>query len=232
MLSSPPVKCFKDGRFEMHRTKDPVSGNPELLPAPSRPALAAKPVEWQAKRLTDLCLAISTLILLLPLFIVIAILIKIDSSGPIIFKQRRIGQNGKSFEIFKFRTMNVGTPDLPTDQMLKLPSQITRVGAFLRTSSLDELPQIFNVLKNDMSFVGPRPALYNQLSLTDMRKKHGVLDMLPGITGWAQVNGRDELPDQVKVEYDSWYCKNWNYFLDWKILIMTIAAVVTKHGAK
>lgn len=213
-------------------TKAPASASSELSGPPAAPAHPIKNAELFAKRLTDISLALITLTVFLPLVAIIAILIKIDSSGPVIFKQKRFGKNGKFFEIFKFRTMRIDTPDLPTDQMLKLPSPVTRVGRFLRTSSLDELPQIFNVLKNDMSFVGPRPALYNQLSLTEMRKEQGVLEMPPGITGWAQVNGRDELPDEVKVKYDAWYCKNWSYFLDWKILIMTVATVVTKRGAK
>ena len=127
--------------------------------------------------------------------------------------------------------MFYGTPDVPTDQMLKLPSPITKVGAFLRKTSLDELPQLVNVLKGEMSLVGPRPALYNQTELTAMRQESGVLRFPPGITGWAQVNGRDELPDNVKVEADKWYCDHWNYWLDWQIIFSTFGAVVSKRGA-
>jgi O-antigen biosynthesis protein WbqP len=184
-----------------------------------------------AKRLTDLIISASALVVLAPLLIFIALAIKLDSKGPIIFKQRRVGQNGEFFEIYKFRTMRTGTPDLPTDQMLKLPSPITRVGNFLRKTSLDELPQLFNVLAGQMSLVGPRPALYNQLELTERRKDEGVLKFLPGITGWAQVNGRDELPDEVKVKADKWYCDHWSYWLDLRIIFMTFGAVFSKKGA-
>jgi O-antigen biosynthesis protein WbqP len=166
-----------------------------------------------------------------PALLAIAIAIKLDSNGPIVFKQKRVGLDGHLFEIYKFRTMFFGTPDLPTDQMLKLPSPITKVGNLLRKTSLDELPQLLNVLKGEMSLVGPRPALYNQTELTSMRKQAGVLTFLPGITGWAQVNGRDELPDDVKVEADKWYCEHWNYWLDWQIIFSTFGAVVSKRGA-
>jgi O-antigen biosynthesis protein WbqP len=183
------------------------------------------------KRITDFSLCLGAAIALAPLLAVVAIAIKLDSSGPVIFKQKRVGTNGRFFNIYKFRTMRTGTPDLPTDQMLKLPSPITRVGQILRKTSLDELPQIFNVLKNDMSIVGPRPALYNQTQLTEMRQNAGVLRFPPGITGWAQVNGRDELPDDVKVKMDKWYCDNWNYLLDWKVIFMTFQAVISRRGA-
>lgn len=166
-----------------------------------------------------------------PALVFIALAIKLDSPGPIIFKQKRVGLDGEFFEIYKFRTMRFGTPDLPTDQMLKMPSPITKVGAILRKTSLDELPQLFNVLLGQMSIVGPRPALYNQTELTKLREANGVLKFPPGITGWAQVNGRDELPDDTKVELDRWYCDNWNYFLDWRIIFSTFSAVLSKRGA-
>jgi O-antigen biosynthesis protein WbqP len=183
------------------------------------------------KRLTDILLAVSALFFLAPLLVLLSIAIKIDSSGPAFFTQKRVGVNGKLFDILKFRTMFYGTPDLPTDQMLKLPSPITRTGKFLRATSLDELPQLLNVLKGDMSIVGPRPALYNQTELTAKREKRGVLRFPPGITGWAQTHGRDELADDAKVEYDAWYCHNWTYFLDWKIIFSTIHAVASRRGA-
>jgi len=184
-----------------------------------------------AKRLTDIFISVSALLGFAPLLAIIAVLIKLDSNGPVIFKQRRVGQDGEFFEIYKFRTMRIGTPDLPTDQMLKLESPITRVGSFLRKTSLDELPQLFNVLAGQMSLVGPRPALYNQVELTEKRKSEGVLRFPPGITGWAQVNGRDELPDDVKVKADKWYCEHWNYWLDWRIIFLTFGAVFSKKGA-
>jgi O-antigen biosynthesis protein WbqP len=184
------------------------------------------------KRVTDLSLSTGAALAFALPMLIIALAIKLDSSGPVIFQQRRVGKSGKHFNIYKFRTMRIGTPDLPTDQMLKLPSPITKIGQLLRLTSLDELPQIFNVVKNDMSIVGPRPALYNQTQLTEMRQSAGVLRFAPGITGWAQVNGRDELPDDVKVKMDKWYCDNWNYFLDWKIIFMTFQTVISRRGAK
>jgi O-antigen biosynthesis protein WbqP len=183
------------------------------------------------KRVTDVAISGASALLLLPVMAGIAIAIKLDSPGPILFKQRRVGTNGDYFEIFKFRTMRIGTPDLPTDEMLKLPSPVTRVGRLLRATSLDELPQLFNVLLGHMSLVGPRPALYNQTQLTAMRQSCGILRFPPGITGWAQINGRDELPDDVKVELDKWYCDNWHYWLDWKILFSTFSAVASRRGA-
>jgi O-antigen biosynthesis protein WbqP len=183
------------------------------------------------KRLTDFILCLGAITCLSPLFVFLLILIPIDSKGDPIFRQRRVGRGGKFFEIYKFRTMHTGTPDLPTDQMLLLPSPITRVGKILRQYSLDELPQLVNVLMGQMSLVGPRPALYNQTELTAKRQAAGVLNFPPGITGWAQVNGRDELPDDVKVEADKWYCDHWTYWLDWRILFSTFGAVLSKRGA-
>jgi O-antigen biosynthesis protein WbqP len=183
------------------------------------------------KRLTDLLLSVSLLILVAPLFLLIIILIRLDSPGPAIFRQRRIGLAGKLFEIYKFRTMYQGTPDLPTDQMQRLPSPVTRIGAILRKTSLDELPQLINVACGNMSLVGPRPALYNQTELTVKRMANGVLEFPPGITGWAQINGRDELSDDLKVEADKWYCENWTYWLDWQIIFSTFKAVLSNRGA-
>jgi O-antigen biosynthesis protein WbqP len=183
------------------------------------------------KRLTDLTISTASVLSLLPLLALLAVAIKVDSKGPVIFRQKRVGRDGSFFEIYKFRTMRSGTPDLPTEQMLLLPSPVTSVGSFLRRTSLDELPQLFNVLKGEMSLVGPRPALYNQTALTAMRQDAGVLRFLPGITGWAQVNGRDELPDDVKVAADKWYCDNWSYWLDWQIIFSTFGAVLSKRGA-
>lgn len=184
------------------------------------------------KRITDFFISFFALCAFAPVMMLVAIAIKLDSAGPIIFKQKRVGLNGQLFEIYKFRTMRTGTPDLPTDQMVKLPSPITRTGAFLRKTSLDELPQLWNVITGQMSIVGPRPALYNQEALTQMREAAGVLLFPPGITGWAQVNGRDDLPDEEKVKADKWYCDHWHYFLDWKIIFMTFGAVFSSRGNK
>lgn len=189
------------------------------------------PAGMFCKRMTDLAVSLVSLILLAPLMALIACAIKIDSPGPAFFRQRRVGLNGEHFEIYKFRTMFLDTPDIPTDQMLQLPSPVTRVGRLLRKTSLDELPQLIDVLRGEMSLVGPRPALYNQAELTALRTAHGVLRFPPGITGWAQINGRDELPDDVKVALDTWYCENWTYWLDWKIVFRTIRAVLSRRGA-
>lgn len=183
------------------------------------------------KRCTDILLSVLLLFFLSPLFLLTAVFICLDSRGPAIFRQKRIGQNGELFEIYKFRTMYLGTPDLPTDQMQKLPSRITRVGALLRKTSLDELPQLINVALGNMSLVGPRPALYNQTELTTKRLAQGILSFPPGITGWAQINGRDQLSDDLKVEADKWYCQNWTYWLDWQIIFSTFKAVLSNRGA-
>ena len=192
---------------------------------------ASRQLELTLKRITDVFISLTAVVGTSPALLAIAVAIKLDSPGPIIFKQKRVGLDGQLFEIYKFRTMRFGTPDVPTDQMLKLPSPITRVGAVLRKTSLDELPQLFNVLKGEMSLVGPRPALYNQTALTAMRLESGVLRFFPGITGWAQVNGRDELPDSEKVAAYTWYCDNWSYWLDWQIIFSTFSAVLSKRGA-
>lgn len=188
--------------------------------------------ELALKRTTDVILSGVSLFGFLPVLAVIWFAVKVDSPGPALFRQQRVGLNGELFEILKFRTMHVGAPNISTEMMLKMgATPVTRVGKILRKLSLDELPQLLNVLRGDMSIVGPRPALYNQYELTALREKAGVLRMLPGITGWAQVNGRDDLSDEEKVEYDRWYCQNWRYWLDWEIIIKTIAVVFDRRGA-
>lgn len=198
---------------------------------PSRQVAGLPETELTLKRLTDFALSLAALMALAPVMLVCALAIKLDSPGPVIFRQRRIGRFGKHFEIYKFRTMRIGTPDLSTEEMAKLPSPVTSVGRILRKTSLDELPQLLNVLKGEMSIVGPRPALYNQTELTAMRQSRGVLRFPPGVTGWAQVNGRDELADAVKVDLDTWYCDNYYYMLDWQIIFATFTAIVSRRGA-
>ena len=185
------------------------------------------------KRITDIILALIALLLLMPIMLLAALVICLDSPGPAIFRQKRIGLKGEIFEIFKFRTMYTNTPDLSTEDLLQLSPDafITKVGRLLRKTSIDELPQLFNVIKGDMSVCGPRPALWNQVELTAKRLSLGVLKFPPGITGWAQINGRDELPDDKKIEFDKWYCDNWHYWLDWKIIFLTLSAVASKRGA-
>lgn len=158
------------------------------------------------KRIMDFVLAFMGMILLSPIFLVLIVAIKVDSKGPILFKQKRVGINKSHFMILKFRTMRTDTPkDMPT-HLLQNPEQyITKVGRFLRKTSLDELPQIINILKGDMSIVGPRPALWNQFDLIEERDKYGANDVRPGLTGWAQINGRDELEIPVKAKLDGEY---------------------------
>ncbi|QSQ07964.1 Undecaprenyl phosphate N,N'-diacetylbacillosamine 1-phosphate transferase [Koleobacter methoxysyntrophicus] len=183
------------------------------------------------KRLLDLTLSLIAMIILWPVFLMIAILIKIDSKGPVLFKQKRVGKNKNHFYILKFRTMRTDTPkDMPT-HMLKNPEMfITRVGKFLRKTSLDELPQIINILKGEMSIIGPRPALWNQYDLVAERDKYGANDVYPGLTGWAQINGRDELPIDIKAKYDGEYVKKMSFLFDVKCFFGTIISVIKGDG--
>ena len=183
------------------------------------------------KWLLDRLLSLIGLILLLPLYLLIAILIKIDSKGPILFKQKRIGKNKKHFNILKFRTMRIDTPkDTPT-HLLKNPEEwITKMGKFLRKTSLDELPQIINILKGDMSIIGPRPALWNQYDLIEERDKYNANKLYPGLTGYAQIHGRDELPIVEKAKLDGYYVKNIGLWLDIKIFFGTIFSIFKSEG--
>ena len=183
------------------------------------------------KRFYDTLGALIGLLLLSPVYLLIVILIKIDSKGPILFKQKRIGRNKKHFNILKFRTMKIDTPkDTPT-HMLENPEQyITRMGKFLRKTSLDELPQIINILKGDMSIIGPRPALWNQFDLIAERDKYDVHKLYPGITGYAQINGRDTLPIPNKAALDGEYVKKISLWLDIKIFIRTFISVFKSDG--
>ena len=183
------------------------------------------------KNIIDRILALLGLILLSPLFLILIIAIKLDSRGAVLFRQRRVGIHKTYFDILKFRTMRIDTPkDMPT-HLLENPEQyITRVGKFLRKTSLDELPQIINILKGDMAIVGPRPALWNQYDLIAERDKYGANDVLPGLTGWAQINGRDELPIPEKVQMDKVYCDNVSFVFDLKCLFMTVVSVFKHDG--
>lgn len=182
------------------------------------------------KRSFDIVFSIILFLLFIPLWIIIPVLIKLDSPGRIIFPQKRVGINSNYFTIFKFRTMKEGTPDIPTDELCNQEKLNTRIGTFLRRSSIDEIPQLVNILKGDMSFVGPRPALYNQQLLIKLRKENGVDRVKPGVTGLAQISGRDSLPIPKKVEYDSLYVKNASIILDLKIFLMTVKAALTGKG--
>lgn len=182
------------------------------------------------KRLFDFVLALfALLILLMPLALVAAV-VRLTSSGAIIYWSDRVGRYNKIFKMPKFRTMRVDTPAVAT-HLLSDPKQfLTPVGSFLRKSSLDELPQLWSIIKGDMSFVGPRPALFNQDDLIALRTQHGVDQVLPGLTGWAQVNGRDELPIPDKVKLDADYVHRQSFFLDMKILFLTFLKVVRRDG--
>lgn len=183
------------------------------------------------KRLLDVILSGMAIIVLIPLWIALFIAIKVDSKGPIFFRQKRIGLHKKIFTILKFRTMRVDTPhDIPT-HMLENPEQyITKVGKFLRKTSLDELPQIFNIFAGQMSIIGPRPALYNQDDLVAEREKYGANDVKPGLTGWAQINGRDELEISDKAKFDGEYVKRQGFLFDCKCFFGTIFSVLRHDG--
>lgn len=183
------------------------------------------------KRLTDIVLSMVGGIVLSPLFLILIIAIKLDSKGPILFKQKRIGINKTHFNILKFRTMKINTPkDTPT-HLLENPEQcITRMGKFMRKTSLDELPQIWNIFIGQMSIIGPRPALWNQYDLIAEREKYGTNDVPPGLTGWAQINGRDELPIEVKARLDGEYVEKMGLWMDVKCFFGTIVSVVKSDG--
>lgn len=183
------------------------------------------------KRFLDIVLSLVGIILLSPVFFMVILLIKKDSKGPILFKQKRFGENKTFFYIYKFRTMYVDTPkDMPTHLLQDPTKCITKVGAFLRKTSLDELPQIINILKGQMSIVGPRPALWNQDDLIAERDKYGANDVPVGLTGWAQINGRDELPIADKAKLDGDYVVNKSTWLDIKCIFFTAFSVFKKDG--
>ena len=185
------------------------------------------------KRGADVILSLLALICLSPVYLIVALAVKLSSPGPVLFRQKRVGRGGRLFTIYKFRTMRTDTPRDTATHLLRDPSRyITRVGAFLRRSSLDELPQFFNVLKGDMSIVGPRPALYNQYDLIAAREKAGVNAVRPGITGLAQISGRDELPIPVKVRYDREYVENLSLKMDARCFFGTIVSVLRAEGVR
>ncbi|TLQ39880.1 sugar transferase [Ruoffia tabacinasalis] len=183
------------------------------------------------KRVIDFILSLIAIIILSPIFLVLAIWIKMDSPGPVFFKQKRIGKNRTFFQIYKFRTMHSDTPkDTPTHLLNDPASFITKSGNFLRKISLDELPQLINILKGEMAIIGPRPALWNQDDLADERDKYGANDVLPGLSGWAQINGRDELPIPIKARLDGDYVNNMSFIFDIKCIIGTVLSVVKSDG--
>lgn len=182
------------------------------------------------QRIFDIFISLILLVVLSPIFIIVAICIKLNSKGPVFFKQQRIGKNNELFKFYKFRTMKVGTPNVATDKLKDSKSYQTSVGKVLRKTSLDELPQLINIIKGDMTFVGPRPALYNQYNLKELRTKAGVHTLLPGITGWAQINGRDHNDDAQKTYLDKYYLEHKSINLDIKILFLTVFKVLKAEG--
>lgn len=183
------------------------------------------------KRAADIILSLTALILLSPLFLLIAVSIKADSKGPVFFKQRRIGKNKKEFYILKFRSMRCDTPkDMPTHLFKNSDMFITKTGKFLRSTSLDELPQLINICKGEMSIIGPRPALWNQYDLIAERDKYKANDIIPGLTGWAQINGRDTVSIKDKARYDGDYVKNYGIMMDIKVFLKTVGFVMKRTG--
>ena len=184
------------------------------------------------KRITDIIAAVFLLVCLsLPLTI-IAVIIKLTSPGPVLYCSDRVGKNNKIFKMAKFRTMRVDAPAVATHLFKDADKYLTPIGSFLRKFSLDELPQLFNIVLGDMTFVGPRPALFNQDDLVELRSKKNLHTLMPGVTGWAQINGRDELPIPVKAEFDEYYLKNKSLLLDLKIILITVFKVINKEGVK
>lgn len=185
------------------------------------------------KRLLDIVLSLTALIVLAPLLLVLALLVKLDSPGPALFKQKRVGRNEKLFDIYKFRSMYTSAPrDVATSELQNAESHITRVGRVLRKTSLDELPQLFNVLKGEMSLIGPRPLVPNEKDIHELRREKGAYRVRPGITGWAQVNGRDCVLPADKARLDGYYADHISFGLDVKIIIFSVICVLTARGVR
>lgn len=183
------------------------------------------------KRILDFLISLVALIILSPIFLIIAIWIKTNSPGPVFFKQKRVGKNKELFEIYKFRSMRTDTPaDMATHLLNDPEAFITKSGHFLRKTSIDELPQLINIVKGEMAIIGPRPALWNQYDLIEERDKYGANDVRPGLTGWAQINGRDELEIPIKAKLDGDYVQNISFFFDLKCFFGTISSVVKSDG--
>ncbi len=183
------------------------------------------------KRPLDFLISLIALVILSPIFLIIAVWIKLNSKGPVFFRQKRVGKNKELFEIYKFRSMRTDTPsDMPTHLLNDPDAFITSSGKFLRKTSLDELPQLINIIKGDMAIIGPRPALWNQYDLIEERDKYKANDVRPGLTGWAQINGRDELEIPVKAKLDGHYVQNISFFFDLKCFFGTISSVLRSDG--
>lgn len=181
-------------------------------------------------RTLNLVLAVGALVILAAPITIVAIAIRLTSKGPVLYWSDRVGRHNRIFRMPKFRTMQIGTPAVATHLLSNPDAYLTPIGSFLRKSSLDELPQIWSILRGDMNFVGPRPALYNQDDLIALRTQKGVHELVPGLTGWAQINGRDELPIPEKVSMDAEYLRRRSFFFDIKILWLTALKVVRREG--
>jgi O-antigen biosynthesis protein WbqP len=182
------------------------------------------------KRFLDITGAIIMSLLLFIPFAVISLMIKFTSQGPVFYVSDRVGRFNKIFRMYKFRTMVIDTPPVATHLLKEPEKYMTPTGYFLRKTSIDEIPQLINIIKGEMSFVGPRPALFNQDDLIRLRTEKGIHEMVPGLTGWAQINGRDDIPIPVKVEFDLYYLRNAGFMLDMRILLMTLLKVARKEG--
>lgn len=194
-----------------------------------RPQIWRVLVSW-AKKAFDVLLAFLLLLVASPLMVVVAVMIKVTSRGPILHWSDRVGKNNEKFRMPKFRSMRIDTPQVATHLLSDPSAYLTPVGGFLRRTSLDELPQLLSILVGDMHFVGPRPALFNQDDLVALRTERGIHKLAPGLTGWAQVNGRDELPISVKVQYDYEYLQRRSPQFDWRIICMTVGKVLRREG--
>ncbi|MBI5190980.1 MAG: sugar transferase [Nitrospirae bacterium] len=184
------------------------------------------------KRIFDITMSLVLLAALAVLMLVIAAIVRLTSRGPALYLSDRVGRDNVIFKMFKFRTMRTDTPAVATHLLDRPDAYVTDIGKFLRRTSLDELPQLLNILKGDMSFVGPRPALFNQYDLIELRTGKGVHTLVTGLTGWAQINGRDDLSIPVKVEFDEYYLKNRSFLLDMKILWRTVFKVAQSEGVR
>jgi O-antigen biosynthesis protein WbqP len=210
---------------ESHAQVDRTSGVQHMQKANRTHAVGS-----YSKRAFDLVLSFLLLPLLCGLAAAIVIAVRLTSEGPVLYWSDRVGRNNRIFRMPKFRTMNISTPEVATHLLLNPEAHLTVIGTFLRKTSLDELPQIYSILKGDLSFVGPRPALHNQDDLVALRTEHGVHELVPGLTGWAQVNGRDDLPIPVKVKYDCEYLQKRTILFDMTILLRTIVQVLRGDG--
>ena len=184
------------------------------------------------KRAFDVLVSFASLVVLSPVFLLLALLIRGTSNGPAIYWSTRVGKDNRLFEMPKFRSMRIDTPQLPTHLLSNPENYLNPVGSFLRRTSLDELPQLWSILVGDLSFVGPRPALFNQDDLVALRTERGIHVLVPGLTGWAQINGRDELPVPVKVDFDYEYLQERSFYKDLQIIGLTISKVIRSEGIK